>query len=134
MAAVSADGSTVCGLIRHLNSSCSRSMALVKAAPLTWRQTRQRDEPIAGFLQAVGDGAMLEPPFAAASLISSRVAAYLRSAREIEDRKLRFSLSNLPRRNTCLNRYLGRKPLGSCRSTIELRPRAPRTARRPQEE
>ena len=29
MAAVSADGSTVCVLIRRLNSSCNRSMALV---------------------------------------------------------------------------------------------------------
>ena len=29
MAAVSADGRTVCVLIRRLNSSCSRSMALV---------------------------------------------------------------------------------------------------------
>ena len=29
IAAVSADGSTVCVLMRRLNSSCSRSMALV---------------------------------------------------------------------------------------------------------
>jgi hypothetical protein len=29
MAAVSADGNTVCVLIRRLNSSCSRSMAFV---------------------------------------------------------------------------------------------------------
>jgi hypothetical protein len=34
------------------------------AAPLTWRQPREGEEPVAGFLQAVGDGAMLEPPFA----------------------------------------------------------------------
>ena len=32
MAAVSADGNTVCVLIRRLNSSCSRSMALVVRA------------------------------------------------------------------------------------------------------
>ena len=32
MAAVSADGYTVCVLIRRLNSSCSRSMALVVRA------------------------------------------------------------------------------------------------------
>ncbi len=32
MAAVSADGNTVCVLIRRLNSSCSRSMAFVVRA------------------------------------------------------------------------------------------------------
>jgi hypothetical protein len=32
IAAVSADGSTVCVLIRRLNSSCSRSIALVVRA------------------------------------------------------------------------------------------------------
>src|SRR5947207_9313507 len=34
------------------------------AAPLTQRQSREAEEPVAGFLQAVGDGTMLEPPFA----------------------------------------------------------------------
>ncbi len=29
-----------------------------------WRQSREGEQPIAGFLQAVGDGAVLEPPFA----------------------------------------------------------------------
>src|SRR6266566_656629 len=56
IAAVSADGSTVWVLILRLNSSCNRSMA--------WRQTREGEEPVTGFLQAVGDGAVLEPPFA----------------------------------------------------------------------
>src|ERR1700730_4447469 len=36
MAAVSADGSTVCVLIRRLNSSCSRSMALVVRTLRHW--------------------------------------------------------------------------------------------------
>jgi hypothetical protein len=36
MAAVSADGSTVCVLMRRLNSSCSRSMALVVRADRHW--------------------------------------------------------------------------------------------------
>ena len=34
------------------------------AAPLAWRQMGEGEEPVADFLQAVGDGAMLEPPFA----------------------------------------------------------------------
>ena len=34
------------------------------AAPLAWRQMGEGEEPVAGFLQAVGDGAMLEPRFA----------------------------------------------------------------------
>ena len=33
------------------------------AAPLTWRQTGEGEEPVAGFVQAVGDGTVLEPPF-----------------------------------------------------------------------
>jgi hypothetical protein len=36
MAAVSADGNTVCVLIRRLNSSCSRSMALVVRTLRHW--------------------------------------------------------------------------------------------------
>src|SRR5580693_4468447 len=36
MAAVSADGSTVCVLIRRLNSSCSRSIAFVVRALRHW--------------------------------------------------------------------------------------------------
>ena len=36
MAAVSADGSTVCVLIRRLNSSCSRSIAFVVRALFHW--------------------------------------------------------------------------------------------------
>ena len=34
------------------------------AAPLTWWQTREGEEQVTSFLQAVGDGAVLEPPFA----------------------------------------------------------------------
>jgi hypothetical protein len=62
MAAVSADGSTVCVLILHLNSSLSRSTALVMVAhatPLARRQTGE--EPIAGFLQAACNGSVFEP-------------------------------------------------------------------------
>src|SRR6202035_2787429 len=54
MAAVSADGSTVCVLILRLNSSCSRSIAFVRgahASPLSRRQPGEGEEPIAGFLQ-----------------------------------------------------------------------------------
>ena len=36
IAAVSADGSTVCVFIRRLNSSCSRSMAFVVRALFHW--------------------------------------------------------------------------------------------------
>ncbi len=36
MAAVSAEGSTVCVLIRRLNSSCSRSLAFVVRADFHW--------------------------------------------------------------------------------------------------
>jgi hypothetical protein len=36
MAAVSADGSTVCVLIRRLNSSCNRSIAFVVLALFHW--------------------------------------------------------------------------------------------------
>src|SRR2546423_7354009 len=41
IAAVSADGSTVCVLIRRLNSSCSRSIALVVRALRHWLGGRQ---------------------------------------------------------------------------------------------
>src|SRR6187431_3116197 len=53
IAAVSADGSTVWVLIRRLNSSCRRSIAFVVLALRHW---------LGGFLQAVGDGAMTQPP------------------------------------------------------------------------
>ena len=36
IAAVSADGSTVCVLMRRLNSSCSRSIAFVVRADFHW--------------------------------------------------------------------------------------------------
>ena len=66
MAAVSADGSTVCVLIRRLNSACNLSMALVVRTlrHLLSQQSREGQEPIAGFLQAVRDGSVLEPPLA----------------------------------------------------------------------
>jgi len=35
-----------------------------RAAPLAWRQSGECEEPVAGFLQAIGDGAVLEPPLA----------------------------------------------------------------------
>src|SRR6188474_2597960 len=63
IAAVSADGSTVWVLIRRLNSACRRSIAfVVLASPLARRQTGGGEEEVAGFLQAVGDGAMTQPP------------------------------------------------------------------------
>jgi len=66
IAAVSADGSTVWVLIRRLNSSCRRSIAFVVlcASPLARRQAGEGEEAVAGFLQAVGDGAMTQPPLA----------------------------------------------------------------------
>src|ERR1700738_3937783 len=68
MAAVSADGSTVCVLILRLNSSWSRSIAFVVRALRHWlggrRRTREGEEPVAGFLQAIGNSAVLEPPLA----------------------------------------------------------------------
>ena len=41
--------------------NCIRSP---RAAPLAWRQAGDGEQTIAGFLQAVGDGAVLEPPLA----------------------------------------------------------------------
>src|SRR5437868_15117897 len=35
-----------------------------RASPLARRQLRKAEQSVAGFLQAVGDGAVLEPPFA----------------------------------------------------------------------
>src|SRR5262249_23768155 len=66
MAAVSTDGRTVCVLIRCLNSSHSPLDGVdgPTAAPLARRQPREREEPVASFLQAVDDGAIHEPPFA----------------------------------------------------------------------
>jgi hypothetical protein len=66
IAAVSADGSTVCVLIRRLNSSCKtfNCVRRPRAPPLAWRQSSECEQAVAGFLQAVGDGMMLEPPFA----------------------------------------------------------------------
>ena len=66
IAAVSADGRTVCVLILPLEllvQSFDR-IGGAYAAPLARRQAGEGEEPVAGFLQAVGDGAVLEPPFA----------------------------------------------------------------------
>jgi hypothetical protein len=53
MAAVSAEGSTVCVLMRRLNSSCSRSTALPldraggpRRLPLARRQAREGEQPV----------------------------------------------------------------------------------------
>ena len=50
-----------------------------RALPLARRQPSEGEQPIAGFFQAVGDGAMFEPPFAderlAAGFYFFRVAA-----------------------------------------------------------
>src|SRR5207245_9436251 len=74
IAAVSADGSTVWVLIRRLNSSCSRSICIgcAQAAPLAGRHAREGEQTIAGFLQALGHGAMLQQPFADEGLAASR--------------------------------------------------------------
>ena len=66
MAAVSAEGSTVWVLIRRLNSSWSRSIALVVRALFHWlsRQPGEGEEPITGLLEAVGHRLAFEPPFA----------------------------------------------------------------------
>jgi hypothetical protein len=60
MAAVSTDGRTVYVLIRCLNSSHSSldDVDGPTAAPLARRQPREREEPVASFLQAVDDGAI----------------------------------------------------------------------------
>ena len=63
MAAVSA--TTVWVLMRRLNSSSSRSTALVCApAPLAGRQASEGEQPVTRFLQAVGDRPALQPPLA----------------------------------------------------------------------
>src|SRR3954454_22275350 len=75
IAAVSADGSTVWVLIRRLNSSCRRSIAFFFLALRHWvgagiattprqKQAGEGEEAVSGFLQAVGDGAMTQPPLA----------------------------------------------------------------------
>src|SRR4030081_3341629 len=58
IAAVSAYGSTGCVLILRLNSSCSRSIAFVV------RATGEGEEPVAGFREAGGDGAVIVNFFA----------------------------------------------------------------------
>lgn len=62
---MSADGSIVCVLIRRLNlvQPLDR-VGGANAAPLARRQPCEGEEPIAGFLEAVNNSAMFEPPFA----------------------------------------------------------------------
>src|SRR6266446_6156630 len=66
IAAVSADGSTVCVLIRRLNSSCRRSIALVVRALRHWlggsRVKVKRRSPASSRLSA--NRPTLEPPLA----------------------------------------------------------------------
>src|SRR5947209_14465172 len=66
MAAVSAEGSTVWVLIRRLNSSWSRSIALVVRAlfHLADGQPGKGEQPVTGLLEAVGHRLAFEPPFA----------------------------------------------------------------------
>ena len=66
IAAVSADGNTVWVLIRRLNSSWSRSIALVvrHALPLAARQPGEGEESITSLLEAVGYRLAFEPPVA----------------------------------------------------------------------
>src|ERR1700756_5955682 len=65
MAAVSAEGSTGWVLIRRLNSSWSRSIALVaRALPLADGQPGEGEQPVTGLLEAVGYRLAFEPPFA----------------------------------------------------------------------
>src|ERR1700758_3191573 len=73
IAAVSADGSTVCVLIRRLNSLVQPLDGIRGpcALPLARWQPREAEEPVAGFLQTVGDGTMFEPPFADEGFASS---------------------------------------------------------------
>ena len=67
IAAVSADGSTVCVLILRLNSSCSRSIAFVVRALRHWlggsRAKANRRSPASSTLSATAR-AVLEPPLA----------------------------------------------------------------------
>ena len=66
MAAVSAEGSTVWVLIRRLNSSCSRSIALVVRALFHWltgNRVKVNSRSPAS-LEAVGHRLAFEPPFA----------------------------------------------------------------------
>src|SRR5712672_2736517 len=65
IAAVSADGRTVWVLIRRLNSSCRRSIALVVRTLRHWLGGKRTkvNKRYSCLLQAVGNGAVLEPPF-----------------------------------------------------------------------
>src|SRR5688572_11052354 len=69
MAAVSAEGSTVCVLIRRLNSSQSLDgVGRSGTSPLARWQPGEGEEPIAGFFEAVSDRPALEAPLAQESL------------------------------------------------------------------
>src|SRR5450432_1496516 len=73
IAAVSADGRTVWVLIRRLNSSCKRSIVLVvRRMPLARRQAREGEQAVSCLIEAVGDSAVLEPPFSDEGLAADR--------------------------------------------------------------
>jgi hypothetical protein len=60
MAAISAEDSTVCVLIRRLNSSCSLDrIRRADRFPLAFRETREGEKLVAGLFQAIGDGLAL---------------------------------------------------------------------------
>src|SRR4051812_11921635 len=71
MAAVSTEGSTVCVLIRRLCEAVLRTLMQPldgvrgpRRFPLARGQPGESEQRLAGFLQAVGDGAALQPPLA----------------------------------------------------------------------
>ena len=83
MAAVSAEGNTVWVLIRRLNSSCSPldCVRSPRASPLARRKPGECEQALAGFLQAVGDGAMFEPPLSDEGLAADQ---YLLGRRRVD--------------------------------------------------
>jgi hypothetical protein len=66
MAAVSAQGRMVWVLMRRLNSSCRRSIALEVLIDFHWLGGKRVkvNSLFASLLQAVGDGAAFQPPLA----------------------------------------------------------------------
>jgi hypothetical protein len=76
MAAVSADGSTVRVLILlEFFVQPLDCIGGAHAAPLARRQAREGKQAFSCFLQAVSNGAMLEPPFAVKALRRAPIAS-----------------------------------------------------------
>jgi hypothetical protein len=48
-----------------------------RATPLARRQAREGEQAVAGFFQAIGDGAVLEPPLADEGLVNLKTAKAL---------------------------------------------------------